>query len=97
LGQEYTKFYYAPFLLAGLLRWRLKEPHGLLLGQDPVAASLAGAIEEVRQDLMNRQGATTTFQRRRSKYLPILADLASELEGVGANPDLLLNIYGDGV
>jgi hypothetical protein len=97
LGQEYTKFYYAPFLLAGLLRWRLKEPRGILLGKDPIANSLAGVIKEVQQDLMNRQQLTTAFERRRDKYLPILADLASELEGVGTNPDLLLNIYGDGV
>jgi hypothetical protein len=67
------------------------------LGKDPIANSLAGVIKEVQQDLMNRQQLTTAFERRRDKYLPILADLASELEGVGTNPDLLLNIYGDGV
>jgi hypothetical protein len=96
LQTEYTKFYYAPFLMAGLLRWRLKEPQALLLGQDPIADSLAAVIEEVKVDMLTRRQPTSAFRRRRDKYLPILLDLASELEGVGSNPDLLLDIYGDG-
>lgn len=96
LQTEYTTFYYAPFLMAGLLRWRIKEPLALLMGQDPIADSLAAVVEDVKLDMLNRRQATPAFQRRRDKYLPILSDLASELEGVGRNPDLLLNIYGDG-
>jgi hypothetical protein len=97
LRSEYTKFYYAPFLLAGLLRWRLKDPRGLLLGHDPLAASLKAAIEDAENDFDTRRQPKPAFLKKREKYLPILADLKSELEGAGGNPDLLLDIYGDGV
>lgn len=96
LHTEYTRFNYAPFLLAGLLRWRLKEPQGLLLGQDPLATKLANAIERVERDFETRRRPSVAFQKKKGKYLPILADLRSELEGRGGNPDLLLDIYGVG-
>ncbi len=96
LGTEYTKFNYAPFLMAGLLRWRLKEPQGLLLGNDPLATGLASSIHRAERDFIGRRRTSVAFQKKREKYLPILADLRAELEGTGGNPDLLLNIYGAG-
>ena len=96
LRTEYTKFHYAPFLLAGLLRWRIKEPKGLLLGYDPLADHLLSVIERAERDLRKRRRPSPGLKKRRTKYLPILADLRSELEGKGSNPDLLLNIYGAG-
>jgi hypothetical protein len=96
LRTEYTKFHYAPFLLAGLLRWRLKEPKGLLLGHDPLAGKLLSVIERAENDLQDRRRPSLSLKKKREKYLPILADLRSELEGEGGNPDLLLNIYGAG-
>ena len=96
LQTEYTKFHYAPFLLAGLLRWRLMEPKGLLLGHDPLTDDLLRVIGCAENDLRKRSWASPGLKKRRAKYLPILADLRSELEGKGSNPDLLLNIYGAG-
>ena len=96
LRTEYTKFHYAPFLLAGLLRWRLKEPKGLLLGHDPLAGKLLSVMEHAENDLRDRRRPSLSLKKKREKYLPILADLRSELEGEGGNPDLLLNIYGAG-
>lgn len=93
LGSQYNRFNYAPFLLAGLLRWRLKTPNGLVLGSDPLANRLLSAVESVERDLNRKTKCDDAFQRKREKYLPILADLKDELEGKGGNPDLLLQIY----
>ena len=93
LGTEYNMFYYAPFLLAGLLRWRLKEKKALLIGVDPLGADFLAAIEDAELDLMKRRNPSERFLKKRDKYLPILQDLKAELSGEGANPDLLLDIY----
>lgn len=93
-GGQYTMFNYAPFLLAGLVRWRLVDPTALVIGADPLADDLLAIIEKTERDLKARRGANTDFQRRRLKFLPILQDLKSELTGEGSNPDLLLDIYG---
>jgi hypothetical protein len=94
IGGEYTMFNYAPFLLAGLLRWRLKEPAALVAGVDPLAADFVKIIEEAEEDLAGRSRPSVNLQRRRAKFLPILRDLKAELLGEGTNPDLLLDIYG---
>ena len=93
IGEEYTMFNYAPFLLAGLLRWRLKEPTALLSGVDPLATDFLKIIEEVEEDLDDRSRPSANLQRRRVKFIPILRDLKAELLGEGTNPDLLLDIY----
>lgn len=92
-GEEYTRFNYAPFMLAGLLRWRLKEPMALVLGSDPLATDLYAVIEEAEKDLVGRRRPSANLQRRREKWLPILRDLKAELLGKGSNPDLLLDVY----
>lgn len=94
IGQEYTMFNYAPFLLAGLLRWRLKNPTALVSGSDPLAADFLAIIAEVEVDLANRRRPSANLLRRRDKILSILQDLKAELLGEGTNPDLLLDIYG---
>ncbi|WP_354540870.1 hypothetical protein, partial [Roseovarius sp. MBR-6] len=96
IGEEYTMFNYAPFLLAGLLRWRIKNPTALVSGVDPLAADFLAIIEEVEADLVNRRRPSVNLQRRRDKILPILKDIKAELLGEGTNPDLLLDIYGAG-
>lgn len=93
LGTEYNMFYYAPFLLAGLLRWRLKEKTALLIGADPLGADFLAAIEDAELDLIKRPNPSERLKKKREKYLPILKDLKAELSGEGANPDLLLDIY----
>ena len=94
IGGEYTMFNYAPFLLAGLIRWRRVNPMALVIGADPLANDLLNIIERTEKDLNERRKASANFQRRRSQFLPILQDLKSELAGEGSNPDLLLDIYG---
>jgi len=94
IGEEYTMFNYAPFLLAGLLRWRLKDPTALVSGIDPLAEDFLAIIGEVEVDLIGRRRPSANLQRRRDKILPILLDLKKELLGEGTNPDLLLDIYG---
>lgn len=94
IGDEYTMFHYAPFLLAGLLRWRLKDSTALVSGIDPLAEDFLAIIKEVEVDLTGRRRPSSNLKRRREKFLPILKDLRSELLGKGVNPDLLLDIYG---
>lgn len=89
-------FNYAPFLLAGLLRWRLTNPTALVSGVDPLAADFLAIIEEVEADMAKRSRPSANLQRRRDKILPILQDLKAELLGEGTNPDLLMDIYGAG-
>lgn len=89
----YTKFHYAPFLLAGLLRWRLKNPTGLLLNVDELASDLFQAVDDVETDIKFHRPPSPQLNRIRKKYLPILSDLKAELRGKGTNPNLLLDIY----
>lgn len=93
LGSQYTRFSYAPFLVGGLLRWRLKEPRALQTGVDALADGLAEAIKACRNDLTSRRRADAAFARRREKYAPILDSLLGYLDGDGGNPNLLLDIY----
>ena len=93
LGSDYTKFYYAPFLLAGLLRFRLKEPRALVVGAEPVADRLAAAVDATLQDFDRKRPRSERFDNAAQKYRPILSDLRDELLGSGQNPDLLLDIY----
>lgn len=94
LGGEYTMFHYAPFLMAGLLRWRMKDATALVAGMDPLADTFLGVIDRASDEMENRRRKTSNFQRRSAKFLPILRDLRSEVMGSGANPDLLIDIYG---
>jgi hypothetical protein len=94
IGEEYTMFNYAPFQLAGLLRWRLNDPTALVPGMDPLATDFLAIIEEVEVDLVGHRRPNANLQRRKENILPILTDLKEELLGEGTNPDLLLDIYG---
>jgi hypothetical protein len=92
-GSQYTRFNYAPFLLAGLLRWRLKEPRALVAGQDPIATKLAGRVRAAIDDLQDRGWRTQALGRRAERLLPVLRDIISELEGEGTNQNLLLDVH----
>ena len=94
IGSTYTTFLYAPFLLAGLLRYRLREPRAFVLGVDSLADRIAATLEDVISDLRKRKTGSGPYLRAREKYLRILNDLRAELDGNGQNPDLLLDIYG---
>lgn len=93
LGSQYTRFSYTPFLVGGLLRWRLKESRALLIGHDPLAEMLAGVVEEARRDLMTRPGIDGALKKKRDKYVPILEGLLTYLQGEQGKPNLLLDIY----
>jgi hypothetical protein len=88
LNSTYTKFHYAPFLLVGMLRWRIIESFALIIGTDPLADKLSQAVKLTLKDLevRNRYAA-------RAKYKTILDQILEELSGQGSNPELLLDIY----
>lgn len=87
-------FNYVPFLLASLVRWRLVAPTALMIGADALADDFLAIIKKTEHDLKAHRGSNMNFQRRRSKFLPILQELKSDMAGEGSNPDLLLDIYG---
>ena len=86
-GTSYTRFHYAPFLLVGLLRWRLVDPFALVTDQDPIADKLARSVDDTIKDL-----DTPSRAKAKAKYADILKQVREELEGKGTNPDLLLDI-----
>jgi hypothetical protein len=89
LGTQYTsKFMYAPILLVGLLRWRLKESQAMVAGSDSVADEMLAVTEQVIQDLALRIGR----QPKLKKYRNLLLDVIEELKGKGTNPNLLLDL-----
>lgn len=93
LGTEYTKIQYAPFLLVGLLRWRLKSPRSLVVGQDPLADDMAKAVERVAEDMNRRRRRSLKLEKVADRWLPLLEQTLDELNGSGGNPDLLADIY----
>ena len=93
VGGPYTTFNYAPFLLVGLLRWRIVEPNALVVGEDKVATNFGKCVERTIQDLTSRRYTSFKMEQAYSRYVDILEDILSELEGEGRNPDLLFDIY----
>jgi len=93
LGSDYTRFNYAPFLLGGLLRWRLKVPNALVVGQDPLAETLRDAIVQTRNDFKRTRNRNERFVRAANRYDPLLVQLLEELEGNGSNPNLLVDLF----
>lgn len=93
LGSEFTKFQYAPFLLVGLLRWRLKSPRALVQGRDDLADEMAAAVERVKQDMEDRGWRSERLAKVTGRWLPILSKTLDEIRGEGGHPDLLAAIY----
>jgi len=93
VGTEYTKFQYAPFLLVGLLRWRLKSSRALVIGMDQLADGLARAVEHVAEDMAQRRWLTPKLELLARRWLPLLEQTLDELRGAGGNPNLLADIY----
>ena len=72
LGTNYTAtFIYAPSLLVGLLRWRLREPQAMVAGTDSVADEMLIATENTIEDLSSRIAG----QPRLRKYRDVLRPL----------------------
>jgi hypothetical protein len=93
VGTQYTAFQYAPFLLVGLLRWRLKSSRAIVVGADQLADRMASAVERVADDMSQRRWLTPRLERTASRWLPLLEQTLEELRGAGGNPDLLADIY----
>lgn len=93
VGTNYTKFQYAPFLLVGLLRWRLKSSRALVVGMDQLADDMAEAVERVAEDMAQRRWLTPRLEKLAQRWLPLLEQTLDELRGAGGNPDLLADIY----
>ncbi len=92
-GSEYTRFNYAPFLLVGLLRWRMKSARALVAGHDPLADAFVRAVERAADDMTRRARRQSKLQQVAARWLPILSATLDELRGSGQNPDLLAAIY----
>lgn len=93
IGGNYTKFNYAPFLLGGLIRTRLKDRHALTIGFDPVAEQLAIAITRTRKDLQRLARKGWKEKIKADKYSQLLENLSDELMGETSNPNLLVDLY----
>lgn len=93
LRGAYTKFSYLPFLLVGLLRYRLVEGLALVRGRDPRANELAQAVEAVLDDLNARAPRDGKIRRVAELRGDQLRLILEELEGTGSQPDLLLNLF----
>lgn len=89
VGRDFTTRYsYGPYLLVGLLRWRLKEPWALVAGRDGTADRLLSATHRLADDLAAKSAGEPHLERYRS----VLMDVCNELEGKGTNPDLLVEL-----
>ncbi len=89
VGKDFSTAYsYGPFLLVGLLRWRLRDPWALVAGRDPVADRLLAATQLLAAHLR----LLTKRDPRLEKYFVILNQVCEELEGKGSNPDILVDL-----
>ncbi|PSL16040.1 hypothetical protein [Shimia abyssi] len=85
VGREFTSAYiYGPFLLVGLIRWRLRDPWALVVGRDPIADRLLAATRKLMAHLSR--------DVRQNRYHLVLEQVCEELEGQGSNPDILIDI-----
>ena len=95
--QSYTKFNYAPGLLAGLLRYRIKEPHFLLLGVDPKAKEIMDILEKSLEDLRfqinDNQRRRESYHSFRVRYAGYLEEIQKFMKGDQGKSTLLLDIY----
>ena len=90
VGSGYNSdFFYAPYLMVGLLRCRLSDPWTLVAGRDALADQMLVSTESVINDMKRRR-----FHRdaRISRYREVLAECCDHLRGRGRNPDILIEL-----
>lgn len=92
IGTEYNKFYYAPFLLAGMLRYREINPSFMILGVDPLADKIQPILELTLKDLKRSR---TIGSVKRDKYMNWITEIETYMKGEQGNPNLLLDIYNN--
>lgn len=91
VGRRFTsKYSYGPFLLVGILRWRLNDARALVAGFDPVADKLLSATQELVSSL-DWQIVRNPSARLES-YRNVLNDVCDELNGQGKNPDIFIQV-----
>ena len=93
IGSNYFRFLYIPFLLVGLLRYRLVNGFCLVKGHDPRVEELEAAIRDVLADLRRLARRDPTIARQLAVRGPLLEQILEELEGNGRNPDLLIDLF----
>ena len=89
LRTNYREFRYAPFLLAGLLRYREVNPQFLVLGSDPRAEEFIKLIELTLNDI-NKSRSVKFYDRNKFNYW--LAEIVKFVTCEGGNPKLLIDI-----
>lgn len=87
---DYTRFFYAPFLMVGALRWRQVERRSLVEGHDELADEFGASVRKVLPDVEDRSAARSNLR----KYVGLLKQVLDELRGEGSNPELLLDLFG---
>jgi hypothetical protein len=89
LGQNFTTRYsYGPYLLVGLLRWRLVDPRALVAGQDLLADRLLQSTQNLVADLATH----LKDQPHLARYHAVLVQVCEEISGHGSNPDILIDL-----
>jgi hypothetical protein len=89
LRSNYREFRYAPFLLAGLLRYREVDPQFLVLGNDPRADALITMIDKTLDDI-SKSRIIKNYER--SKYNYWLSEILKFIRCEGGNARLLMDI-----
>lgn len=89
LKTNYWEFRYAPFLLAGLLRYREVNPQFLVIGSDPRAEAFIKIIDQTLNDI-NKSRIIRYNLRERFNYW--LSEIVKYITCEGGNPKLLIDI-----
>lgn len=87
-GRYNSSYFYAPYLMLGLLRCRLRDPWSLVAGRDPLADDMLVSTERVIDDIRLRFSRDTRIAR----YRKVLEQCCDELRGEGRNPDILVDV-----
>lgn len=88
-GTYQVGFVNAPAFTAGLLRFRLKDPYALVLGDDPSADRLANGLDAVIKDLAEKR----RHEQRLERHYQLLRDVREALEGSAKHTNLLTRIW----
>ena len=78
-GTKYTKFYYTPFLLLGLLRFRLVDPKALIVGSDLLAENLKALVERAVIELKQLRRTSSRSSHRYDRYIGFLYTIETAL------------------
>lgn len=89
LRTNYREFRYAPFLLAGLLRYREINTQFLVQGSDPRADEFIDILQRTLNDI-SRSRSIKNYDRNKFNYW--LSEIVKFIKCEGGNPKLLMDI-----